>query len=173
MTEEWAKNFMQALEKDAKTYAQETVLQQDEKTGLWFLRAFLPVFEEYDINVHMQTMLFELTPDVPQVEIIFVLTNEIDVSAEAELIKAVGELNYISPVGAFGIRRSTRSLYMRDCFPLIGEDDIDTLVKKLGTYYKLMTECLKGGYVGLRKIWTGEMTYEQTVSEGLLNRAPN
>ncbi len=173
MTEEWAKNFMKALEGDVKTYAQETMLQQDEKTGLWFLRAFLPVFEEYDINVHMQTMLFELAPDIPQVEIILVLTNEIEASAESELSKAVSELNYISPVGAFGIRRNTRSLYMRDCLPLISEGDTEAAVKKLGTYYKLMTECLKGGYVGLRKIWTGEMTYEQTVSEGLLNRAPN
>ena len=173
MTEEWAKNFMQALENDARTYAQEPALQQEEKTGWWLLHAFLPIFEEYDINVYMQTMLFELVPDIPQAEIIFILTNDVAAKGEAELAKAVEELNYISPVGAFGIRRNKRSLYMRDCLPLIGEDNIDALVKKIGTYYKLMTECLKGGYVGLRKIWTGEMTYEQAVSEGLLNRAPN
>lgn len=59
-----------------------------------------------------------------------------------------------------------RSLYMRDCLPLIGEDNIDALVKKIGIYYKLMTECLKGGYVGLRKIWAGEMTYQLTAAYG-------
>lgn len=38
-------------------------------------------------------------------------------------------------------------------------------------YYTMMMEAVQGGYTGLKKIWTGEMDYEQVVQEKLLNRA--
>lgn len=171
MKEEWAKEFMQALEEKVKTYATETLIKQDPNNGLWFLHSFLPVFPEYDVSVFMQTMLFEARKDVQQVEILFVITNDVKEGTEDELEKALHELNYISPIGAFGLRRNANRLYLRDCLPIINEADINDLADKVAIYHGMMLEGLQGGYVGLFKIWNGEITYEQAVEEGLLNRA--
>lgn len=171
MTEEWAKDFMQALERKVKTRSDDTILQKDPKNGLWFLRSFFTVFPKYDINILMQTMLFEAREDIPQVEIYYMITNDVEEGTEEELEKAVLELNYISPIGAFGLRRNTNQLYLRDCLSFIEETDIDKLVRQVDTYYGMMLEGLQGGYEGLMKIWTGEIRYEQAVREGLLNRA--
>ena len=172
MTEKWAKDFMQALKQKVETHVDEVTAEQDANTGLWYLRCFLPVAEELDLNVLMQTLLFEASMYGPQVEILFILTNEVQEGTEDELEMAAAELNYISNVGAFGLRRNLHRFYLRDCLPIMWEDDIDALAEKVDTYYSMMIETLRGGYAGLLKIWTGESTFEAAVEEGLLNRAP-
>lgn len=175
MTEQWAEQFMRALGKKLKEDAGDAELQQNEQTGLWYVQSFLQLFPELDINVLMQTMVFEARTGVPQAEIIFVITNDVKPGTEEELEKAIAELNYISPIGSFGLRRGSGSLYLRDCLPFFDweEADLGRLVQQTEVYYTMMMEALGGGYEGLMKLWTGELLYEQTVEQGLLNRAPH
>ncbi len=171
MTAQQTEQFMKELDKKMGSYTKENLLQYDEAAGLWYLRTFLSVNPDYGVNVMVQSLVFELKQGLPQIEITIILTNDVKEGTETELEKAVSELNYISPAGAFGLRRQTGSVYLRNCWPLDETKERQALVRDVETYYELMREAVQGGYAGLNKIWNGEMDYEQAVSEKLLNRA--
>lgn len=171
MTKEWAKQYMEALEKRMGTYAEENVLKQDENSGLWYLRTLFAVYPDQSAHVIIQALVFELKQDVPQVEVIVNITNDVEDGSLKELSKAVEELNYISPVGAFGIRKKENRLYLRNCWPLDSKKTMEELVKETEIYYEMMIEGVQGAYSGLSKVWSGEITYEEAVQQNMLNRA--
>lgn len=171
MTKEWAEGFMKELKKRMQTYTEENLLQQDEASGMWYLQTFFSVYPDHSVNVMIQSMVFELRENVPQIEVVVNLTNDVKPGAGTEVMKAVNELNYLSPVGAFGMREKTGRLFLRNCWPLDPQKPFQELAKDTETYYGMMMEAVQGGYEGLSKIWNGEMDYEQAVKEGLLNRA--
>lgn len=171
MTEQWAQDLMQQLEERMRTYTKENVLRQDEASGLWYLRTYFAVYPDRSVNVLVQSMVFEIKAGVPLIEVVINLTNDVKEGTETELEKALGELNYISPVGVFGMRRKTNRVYLRNCWPLDPEKPLQKLAEETEVYYTMMMEAVQGGYAGLKKIWTGEMDYEQVVQEKLLNRA--
>lgn len=171
MEAQLARQIMQELEQRMQKYTKENVLQQDEASGLWYLRTFFAVYPDYSVNVLVQSLVFEIKEKVPLVEIVINLTNDVKEETQAELWKALNELNYISPVGAFGMRTKTNRVYLRNCWPLDPDKPADRLAEEIEVYYTMMMEAVAGGYRGLEKIWTGEMEYEQAVKEHLLNRA--
>lgn len=171
MTEQWGKEYMEALEKRMGTYTEENVLEQEPNSKIWFLRTLFAVYPDQSANVIIQSMAFQLKPDVPQVEIVVNITNDAEDESMGELQKAIEELNYISPVGAFGLRRNTNRVYLRNCWVLDGKKTIEELVHDTEIYYEMMMEGVQGAYDGLSKIWTGEMTFEETVEKSLLRKA--
>lgn len=171
MTGQWEQDLMQQLELRMQVYTKENVLRQDETSGLWYLRTFFAVYPDRSVNVLVQSVVFEIKEGVPMVEVVINLTNDVKEGTEAELEKALGELNYISPVGAFGMRRKTNRVYLRNCWPLDPDKPVQKLAEDIEVYYTMMMEAVQGGYKGLCRIWTGEMDYEQAVREKLLNRA--
>lgn len=171
MTEQWAQELMQQLEQRMQAYTKENVLRQDEASGLWYLRTFFAVYPDYSVNVLVQSMVFEIREGLPMAEVVVNLTNDVKEGTEEELEKALGELNYISPVGAFGLRKKTNRVYLRNCWPLDPNKPVHKLAEEIELYYTIMMEAVQGGYAGLCKIWTGEIDYEQAVREKLLNRA--
>lgn len=172
MTNLKIEQLMKELEKRMGAYTKENLLQYDEASQLWYLRTFFSVYPDYSANVLVQSFVMELKKGMPQIEITVVLTNDVKEGTEAELEKAAGELNYISPAGAFGLRRELNRFYLRNCWPLDEKKQPEELADTVEIYYEMMMEAVQGGYFGLCKIWNGEMDYEQTVKEHLLNRAP-
>lgn len=170
MTQEWAKEYMEALEAKMGSYTEENVLEQDKNSGLWYLRTLFAVYPDHSAHVVIQAMVFELRKDIPQVEIIINITNDAEEEHFEELSKAIENLNYISPVGIFGIRRKTNRVYLRNCWTLEKEKTIEELVKDTEIYYEMMIEGVQGVYKGLSKIWTGEISYEEAVKQGLLRK---
>lgn len=170
MTQEWAKEYMEALEAKMGSYTEENVLEQDKNSGLWYLRTLFAVYPDHSAHVVIQAMVFELKENTPQVEIIINITNDAEEEYLEELSKAIGELNYISPVGIFGVRRKTNRVYLRNCWTLDEKKSMEELVKDTEIYYEMMLEGLQGVYKGLSKIWTGEISYEEAVEQGLLRK---
>lgn len=171
MTEQWIKEYMEALEKKMGTYTEQNLLQQDPNSELWFLRTAFAVYPDQSVNVIIQSMLFELKPGIPQLEIVVNITNDVEEENMEELQKAIDELNYISPVGTFGMRRRTNRLYLRNCWAIDEEKTIEQLIEEAESYYEMMMEGVQAVYKGLSNIWTGEMNYEETVEKDLLRRA--
>lgn len=170
MTEQWAKDYMKALEKKMGTYTEENQLEQDENSKLWYLRTLFAVYPDQSAHVVIQSMVFELKKDMPQVEIIVNITNDAEDEYFEELKKAVEELNYISPVGAFGIRNKTNRIYLRNCWPLDCKKSMEELVKDTETYYEMMMEGVQVSYEGLQRIWTGEINFEEAIERELLRK---
>lgn len=171
MTLEWEKELLEELAKKLGNFTDDNELAQDENTGLWYLRSSFGVYPGEDARVMAQSLVIELKEGMPQVEIVFNLTYELQQETLGEINKAVSELNYISPGGAFGVRQDTDRLYLRNCWPLDADKSPKKLAEIIFIYYNIMMECIQGGYKGLEAIWTGKKTYEETVKEGMLNRA--
>lgn len=171
MTTEWGKDLMEALKKKFGEITGENILQQDPASKLWYLRSVFSVYPDHSANVMIQSIVFEIKPGVQQIEVIVNITNDVEPSAEEEVIRAVNELNYFSPVGAFGLRQGTNRLYLRNCWIVDEKEPLDMTVEKVVLYYTMMMEAVQGGYEGLQKVWTGELTFDQAVEEGFLNRA--
>lgn len=171
MTEQWAKEYMEALEAKMETYTEENILEQDEASKLWYLRTLFAVYEDQSAHVMVQAMVIELKKGTPQVEIIVNMFNEAEEACYDELEKAIGELNYLSPGGAFGIRKKENRVYLRNCWTLDKDKTMDKLVEDTVIYYEIMLEVARAAYTGLKKIWTGEITYEEAVEQDLLRRA--
>lgn len=170
MTEQWAKEYMEALEKRMGTYTEENQLEQDKNSKLWYLRTLFAVYPDHSAHVVVQSMVFELKKDMPQVEIIVNITNDTEDESFEELQKAVEELNYISPVGTFGIRRKRNRIYLRNCWPLDCKKTMEELVKDTETYYEMMMEGVQGAYEGLHEIWTGNISFEEAIEQELLRK---
>lgn len=170
MTKEWAKEYMEALSNKMGSYTEENVLEQDKSSELWYLRTLFAVYPDHSAHVVIQSMVFELKEDTPQVEIIINITNDAEDEHIEEVAKAIEELNYISPVGTFEIRRKTNRVYLRNCWTLDEKKPMDELVKETEIYYEMMLEGLQGVYEGLSKIWTGEISYEEAVEQELLRK---
>lgn len=172
MTKEWAKEYMETLKKRMEKYTDTNqMVTNPENPDIIFLQNYFSVYQDHSIYVMMQAMVFELKPDVPQVEIIVTLTNDVKKESIEELQKAIEELNYVSPVGIFGIRRNRDCLYLRNCWILDSKKNMEELVKDTEIFYEMMLEGVQGAYRGLSKIWTGEMTFDETVEKNLLRKS--
>ena len=170
MTEQWSEKYMKALEKKMGTYTKENILEQDSNSKFWYLRSVFSIYSDESAYFVMQALVFELKENMPQVELIATITNDAEENIE-ELQKAIEELNYISPVGTFGLRKKQNSVYLRNCWPLDNKKSMEEMVQDTEIYYEMMLEGIQGVYLGLSKIWTGEMNYEEVVENGMLNRA--
>lgn len=171
MTEKWAKEYMEALEEKMDTYTEANLLEQDEASKLWYLRTLFAVYQDQSAHVMVQAMVIELKKDAPQVEIIVNMMFEEENICYDELEKAIGELNYLSPAGAFGIRRKENRIYLRNCWVLDKDKTVEALVADTVVLYEIMLEAARAAYTGLYKIAMGEITYEEAVEQDLLRRA--
>lgn len=172
MTKEWAVQYMEALKKKMETYTDTNqMVVNPENPNIMFLQNYFSVYQDQSVYVMMQAMVFELKPNVPQVEIIVTITNDIEEESVDELQKAIEELNYFSPVGIFGIRRNRDCLYLRNCWVLDHSKSIEDLIADTEIFYEMMLEGVQGAYKGLSKIWTNEMTFDETVEKKLLRKS--
>ncbi len=172
MTREWDKAFMTKLYEELEDYTLDGELCEDANTQLWYVKSVFPLSTDGKYSVMAQGLAFPLTDDAVSLEIIFDITNDVKPECMDEMKKTVNELNYISPAGAFGVRERLGKLYMRNCWVIDSKKEIEEQVKDAVFAYDAQVRCLQGGYIGLKKVWTGELTFEEAVEQELLRKSP-
>lgn len=163
MDMKWVKTFMDALKEEMDSYTDLNQLEQDESSGLYYLQSAFSVTEDGSDGVMVQSLAFELREDVPQLEIVMVITNEISPEAMDEVKKAANGLNFVSPIGAFGVQEGQEQLYLRTCVILGKERTVEELVKEIKLYYEMMLDGVQGVYEEMKSIWEGKKTYKEAL----------
>lgn len=165
MDQKWSKTLIDALKTEMDQYTDMNQTAQDGETGLYYLQSAFAITEDGSDGVMIQSLAFEIREDVTQLEIVVAITNEIHKEAVEEVKKAANALNYISPVGAFGVQEEQDQLYLRTCVILDPERTIEALVKEIRLYYEMMLDGVKGVYEELKEIWEGKRTYEESMGK--------
>lgn len=163
MDTKWVKSFMEKLKGAMDEYTDMNQLELDAESGLYYLQSAFAVTDEGD-GVMVQALAFELREGVTQLEIVMVITNEIAEGAAEEVIKAANGLNFISPIGAFGVQDAQDQLYLRTCIILDPERTEEQLVKETKLYYEMMLDGVQGVYEEMKSVWEGKKTYEETLA---------
>jgi hypothetical protein len=170
MTQEWKTEFFEALSKKMETFTGDNILMKNEANGEWMLKTVFATSPERESFVVVQGIIYPAREDVLLLELYIKLTGEAKEEAMPELKKAMEELNSYLPVGALGISPSDRHVYLRDCFKLPADRTIEENVSDAVVDYELIMEVVVAAYPGLCQIWSGDMTFDQTVEKNLLKR---
>lgn len=167
MTQEWKTEFFKGLYEKLGTVTDDNLLDQN-PNGEWYLRTLLNAARGTQDSVIVQAALFQARPDVLLMELYVQLTTEFQPQAEAQVREAIDELNFYLPVGALGISKRDKSIYLRDCYKLPADGPVDKAVEEAFVDYELIMEGVMAAYPGLKLIWTGEKTLAQVVEMDLL-----
>ena len=171
MTKEWAEEYMGKLAKKMEEYTDTNrQVVNPYNPDIMLLQNYFSIDADHSAYVMFQAMVFELKENVPQVEIIVTLTNDAKEECMGELQKAIDELNYISPVGIFGIRKQKDCVYLRNCWVLDPLKEMEALIRDTEIFYEMMLEGVQSAYEGLHGIWSGEMTFEEAAEQGLIRK---
>lgn len=170
MTQEWKTEFFEALLKKMETFTRDNILMKNEANGEWVLKTVFATSPERKSFVMVQGVTYPAREDVLLLELYIKLTGEAKAEALPELRKAMDELNSYLPVGALGIYPADHHVYLRDCFKLPVDRSIEENVGDAVAAYELIMEVVVAAYPGLSRIWSGEMTFDQTVEGNLLKR---
>ena len=171
MTEAEQKDFMETLAGDLAELGEDVHFGQDENTKLYVIQASLPITEDKKYYLSTQVVLFPLYKEEMGLEVIYYLTSDIEAKAMEEVKKAVNELNYISPFGHFGVREDSGKLYMRFCSRVDIEKDVDYQLDDALMDMNIAMATLQSGYIGLRQVWEGKLTFEEAVEKDFLRRS--
>lgn len=85
-----------------------------------------------------------------------------------EMEQAFHNLNYYTPIGAFGIRYSTKMFFLRYTLLLDEGWDNGYIVGKIRELYEYLAVVLGNQYAALERIADGRSTYGQEAAEGHL-----
>lgn len=170
MTQEWKTEFFEALSRKIETFTDNSLLMKNEANGEWVLKTVFAATVERKNFVMVQGIIYQARADVCLLELYVKLTDEAREEAVPELRKAVEELNSYLPVGTLGIAPSDHQVYLRDCFKLPAGGTVEQSVSDAIVDYELIMEVVAAAYPGLCLIWSGTMTFEQTVKNRLLKQ---
>lgn len=171
MTQEWKTEFFGALAKEMEKFTNNNLLMKNDANGEWVLKTMFATSPEGEHYVLVQGVPYQAREDVLLLELYVKLTDEGKEEALPELKKAIEELNSYLPVGVLGVSPVDGHVYLRDCFRLDGADR--TMEQTVGgaiVDYELMMETVMALYPGLSQIWSGAMTFDQTVEQSFLKR---
>lgn len=165
MDKKWVKDLMDALKKELDPYTDMNQVEKDEDSGFDYLQSGFSVTEDGSAGVMVQSLGFELREGVTQLEIVVVITNEIRPEAMDEVKKAVNGMNFVSPIGAFGVREELDQLFLRTCIILDEKRTMKALVKEIRLYYEMMLNGVQGIYEEMKNIWEGKKTYNEALGK--------
>ena len=136
----------------------------------WLLRTVFASSPEQESFVLAEATVFAAREDVDLLELYIRLVDEFPDEAREELLKAFAELNFFTPVGAYGIHPERGHVFLRECYKLDNDKDIAELVKDVLVDYEMVLEAMMASYPGLSAIWSGEMTFAETIEKELLRK---
>ena len=171
MTENEQKEFMESLAGVLTKVTEDVRLGQDPNSKLHLIQASIPLTEDKQYYVSGQIVLFPLFQEEMGLEVIYFITSDIKKEAMEEVKKAVSELNFICPSGHFGVREENSKLYMRFCTRIDSEKDLDDQIDDALIDINIAVATLQSGYIGLRQIWEGRITFDEAVEKDLLRRS--
>lgn len=168
MTQEWKTEFFKALSDRMETFTKDNLLLKNEANGEWILKTMFATSAELKRFVLVQGVTYAAREDVLLLELYIKLTDEAKEEALPELSKAIEELNSYLPVGALGVSPADHHVYLRDCFKLLTNVPMDQSVSDAVIDYEMIMEVVVAAYPGLEKIWSGAMSFAETVEQDLL-----
>ncbi len=170
MTQQWKTDFFEALSRKMETFTNDNLLMRNEVNGEWVLKTVFATSMERETFVMVQGVVYPAREDVSLLELYVKLTEEAKEEAMPELKKALEELNSYLPVGTLGISPTDNHVYLRYCFKIPTDGTIEQSVSDAIVDYELIMEVVMAAYPGLSQIWSGAMTFEQTVENSLLKQ---
>lgn len=168
MDKEWSNNLMQDIKTMLDEYTDMNELAVDEESGFQYLQSGFSVTEDDSAAVLMQALIFELREGTPQLELLLIITNELEEAGMEEILKTVNGLNYVSPIGSFGVKPEQQQLFVRTCMLLSRSRKNENQVMDIKKQYEIMIDGVSGVYEQLREIWTGKLTYEDALGKDLI-----
>ena len=171
MTEKDQKGFMEKLAESLTVVSEDVHMGQDSNSGLYLAQASIPLTEDKQYYVQAQCVLFPLFEEKMGLEVIYFLTSDLKKETMDEVKKAVSEVNFISPIGHFGIREDSGKLYMRFCSRLDSEKDVEDLVTDALLDMHIAMATVQSGYLGFRRVWEGQVTFEEAVEKDWLRKS--
>lgn len=168
MTKEWKKQFFEALAKKMEQFTKDNMLVKNQANGEWVMKTVFATAPEREHFVVVQGLTYPAREDVLLLELYIKLTDEVKAEALPQLRLAIDELNTFLPVGLLGISPADGHMYLRDCFKLLTNAAMEEAVRDAVVNYELLMEVVVAAYPGLRQIWSGAMTFEETVAKHYL-----
>lgn len=169
MTAEWNKQFWNTLEKHFREITEEVALEKRQDDS-YILRCLFTTVKGGTGIALFESRFFQLWDDVLQMEIMVTPQFNIKEEQQRELENIIMNINYYTPVGAFGIHYPTNQLFFRYVVLVDDTDGLEKLTNRIGNIYEMLGKVLGNVYGALERVSKGESTYEQEIWDKCLPR---
>jgi len=169
MTREWKKRFWEGLERHFREITEEIVLGET-KGGDYIMHALFTTTREGGGIALFEAQLFELRGETLHLEIMVLPQFPLGKKTQGAVEEVIRDLNYYTPLGAFGIYYPENQLFLRHVVLLDADRDVDTLVEEIGKTYEVLGIVMGNVYGVLERIAGGVATYEEEIRDGHLQR---